>query len=269
MVFDCAVVYIAHGLRHTFIRQMFDWQVYTEAFALGAFPWISQLKKLNIHFDSDGLDLKGIFNFFASLFAMSIYLYINGALPKTVLYYLPAWYWFIITAFILALLYFGMFIYTRSSVSQGRMKWPIIFNFILYLALFSNLTSGFGLLRILQENYMFTGKIVDKISNKELKGAKIIVKSIDEMECYASDASKDDGSFLLVIEKTDFPRCNRFTVTLDGYNEKHRTLNFPLELEEDLKQIELEEEMDLEPPVSRQLENSVEDSMSMELQPDE
>lgn len=239
MVFDCAVVYIAHGLRHTFIRHMFDWQVYTEAFALGAFPWISQLKKLNIHFDSDGLDLKGIFNFFASLFAMSIYLYVNGALPKTVLYHFPAWYWFMIASFICALLYFGLFIYKRAEVSTGKLKWPILVNFVLYLFLFINLTSGFGLLRILQENYIFEGHVQMQSSTDDLKGAKITIKDIKGVECLASDISDGGGDFILVLSKEDFAKCNRFTVTLDAYDEVRRTLNHPTELEEELKLIEL------------------------------
>jgi hypothetical protein len=44
-----------------------------EAFVAGAFPWISQLKALKIHFEIEDFDVSSISNFFASLFAVSIF----------------------------------------------------------------------------------------------------------------------------------------------------------------------------------------------------
>lgn len=40
-----------------------DWTQLAEAFTLGAFPWINQLKRLKIHFELADLDVAAILNF--------------------------------------------------------------------------------------------------------------------------------------------------------------------------------------------------------------
>ncbi|MDP2323038.1 MAG: hypothetical protein Q8N51_03305, partial [Gammaproteobacteria bacterium] len=110
----------------------YDWSTIAIAFAAGGFPWISQLKQLPIHFALPDLDLSGIFNFFASLFAVAVYAFCVYSHPLQV-FALPRWYWLVGASFGLTVIYFSVFVYWRDGVKTGSPRWPVIVNFIVYV----------------------------------------------------------------------------------------------------------------------------------------
>ncbi|WP_452226820.1 hypothetical protein [Lacinutrix cladophorae] len=192
-----------------------DFTTIIESFLVGAFPWISQLRGLDIHFKIPSFNLKSIFNFFASLFSLSIFLYMNRLDVYDFIYW-PDWKLFIGIGFILMISYFVVLIYRMSDVNSNKSKWPIILNFITYILIFSCLTTGFGLLKTYKDHYVVKGIVVN---NKE----ELIEKSIITL-LYKNDSQYDvrtmtnlDGKYSLVIPKEIANDFNKLEVIKNGY----------------------------------------------------
>ncbi len=217
---------------------MYNWEIYIQAFLLGAFPWISQLKKLNIHFQIPDTELKGIYNFFASILAISIFLYIGGTLPKTILVNLLDWFWFIGIAGISSFFYFIVYIYKRDQVQKGTIKWPIILNFVFYMIIFSSLTTGFGILKIYTNNYVIVGKIINIINSEPVEKAKLTITDIRN-NVIAADYSNKKGQFLILIDHKKFKDCKFMKVETDRYEYIRQTIVDIGLIEEDMSLIKL------------------------------
>jgi hypothetical protein len=199
-----------------------DFSIIIEYFLAGAFPWISQLKQLDFHFKLPSFDLKSIFNFFASLFSISVFIYMDRLDVYDFVYW-PNWKLFIGLSFVLTILYFIILIYKRVDVNSNKLKLPIIINFIIYILIFSTLTTGFGLLNIYKDNYVVKGIVIDQNVNP-LKEVGVYL--------HYKNASEDDiitqtdkfGRYYLLIPKTHSDDYNSIDFDKGGYN--IRTINF-------------------------------------------
>lgn len=220
---------------------MFNWEIYIQAFLLGAFPWVSQLRKLDIHFDVEGLDIKSISNFFASIFAISIFLFIEGTLPKTLLVNFLNLFWFIGIALISTLAFFIVFIYWRNEVKTKATRWPVILNFVLYLIIFSSLTTGFGILKVETSHFVLSGLVVDKKDGKGIPRASLQLKDVRDI-VIASDRTDSTGSVLLLIPREKIKSINRLNVNSIGYPEMRRTIRDYNLIEDLINPIELDKE---------------------------
>lgn len=199
-----------------------DWTHLVEAFALGAFPWISQLKQLKIHFEMDDLDAASIFNFFASLFALGIYCYFAYAHPSQVMG-LPNWYMFILLALTLTAAFFANFLWHRTKVVKDNVKWPVLVGFVLYIGIFSSLTAGFGLLRILENYIVVKGVVEDASSHEPLDRCDVEVS--DQRDYQRSAKTDHNGRFLLLVERKNFDTLSRAIVNKAGYEEEQITFS--------------------------------------------
>ncbi|ELR69044.1 hypothetical protein C900_05529 [Fulvivirga imtechensis AK7] len=197
--------------------ETFDWGAYVQTFTLGAFPWISQLKKLDIHFKSKGFDAHGIYNFFASIFSMSIFIYMSESLPYEIINF-PSWWIFIISAFVLCLIYIFIYIYYKNDVNSDKMKWPIFVNFVSYVLLFCTLTTGFGLLKVHYGYYYFKGRVVNE-KEEPISSAFLEVRG-NSNEVINEFYSDDKGVFNILIAKDDFEKCRSFIILKENYHEE-------------------------------------------------
>ncbi|WP_103068260.1 hypothetical protein [Aquimarina sediminis] len=189
-----------------------------ESFLIAGFPWISQLKNLNIHFKIQSFELKSIYNFFASLFGVSIYIQLNRLGTYDLLYW-PNWMVFIVGAFILTLIYMFTLIYKYKEVNSNKISWPIITNFIVYVLIFCCLTSGFGLLETYTDHYVIKGIVTDH-ENSKIERAQLGVMS-KNVEKYPDlvTLTKQDGSFSILIPKKNAHEYNEIEVIRAGYEE--------------------------------------------------
>ena len=222
-----------------------EWTNLAEAFVAGGFPWISQFRKLRIHFEVvadkqvDGRDFRTIFNFFASLFATSIYGYSIYAHPMDIVTW-PRWWVFILGALALTVAYLGLFLFYSKDVRDNRKMGIVLTNFGLYIGIFCCLTAGFGVLRVLDDYYVLRGEVVDIQSGAAVPRADI---GFEGLENYHSVArTDDDGEFVHLIEKPNLEKINRVVVTKDGYQEKRLSLPGGFSLPPLIKQIDLNKE---------------------------
>ncbi|MCH7827064.1 MAG: hypothetical protein IIC75_03665 [Bacteroidetes bacterium] len=195
---------------------MEDYQNLIQMFALGAFPWISQLKKLKIHFEIKGFKLASIYNFFASLFSISIFAYCNYSNPYQLIS-LPSWWVFILISLIFTITYFSIYFFCKEKVESKKIKTPVIFNFINYIAIFCFLTLGFGLLKVYSNYYVIKGEVVDfRDNNLSLSGVQVGI--YDNNRKYEQISLTDkDGNFLLLIEKKYIKDYKHLSVSKEGY----------------------------------------------------
>ncbi|MGB0789074.1 MAG: hypothetical protein ACPGQR_06020, partial [Marinirhabdus sp.] len=204
------------------------------AFLLGAFPWMSQLKKLDIHFEPPQVKLKPIANLFASIFSMGFFLFIRGTLPKTLLSSFFGWGVFLFTAFVLVLVYIYIYIHFREQVKLGKVKWPIITTFLLYVLIWVSFTGAFGVLTTYAQNYVLNGKIVEKGNTKGIYGAKLSILN-QQQNVIASDNSDEEGDFQIVVNRDEIEQCKYITVHSDEYRSIQFTIEDPYNLEEEIE----------------------------------
>jgi len=189
-----------------------DWSTIAIAFAAGGFPWISQLKQLPIHFALPDLDLSAIFNFFASLFAVSVFAFCVYAHPLQVIE-MPRWYWLVGAAFMLTAIYFSLFLYWRASVTAGTTRWPVIVNFIVYVLIFVTLTAGFGVLKLLDPYTLVEGTVVAG-DNTAVANAEVEVTN--QQDYFVTALTDEDGRFVLLLEKEPAKGLTQASITKDG-----------------------------------------------------
>ena len=183
----------------------------------GAFPWISQLRKLDIHFEYKDLQLKSIFNFFASLFSLSVYTYLNRLGVYDFIYW-PAWWVFISIAFILTILYLILFIGYREQVKNNVSKLPIFFNFLIYVLLFSTLIAGFSLLKVYENHFVVVGEVQNQFE-KPVKQASVSLFHKNDPSSMLTVITDEDGEFSLVIDKEKAEDYNSILIQTAGYEE--------------------------------------------------
>lgn len=177
-----------------------DWSFITQAFVIGAFPWISQIKKLKIHFNAPSIDVAGISNFFASLLAVSVFAYLKYAHPIQALE-LPQWWAGILCAGVLIVLFLSHFLWQRDAVEKGQRKWPIIVHFLLYILIFISLTSGFGTLKLLEEHYVMSG-VVHGENMQPVHRANVLLVSSNGITIAETTTDKV-GMFRILIGKSE------------------------------------------------------------------
>lgn len=135
-----------------------EWNDIPQLFIAGAFPWISELKTLDIHFEQPGIKTSSIFNFFASLFAVGLFTYSNYANAYQLIQ-LPSWWVFLLIGAVLTIVYYTIYTYYRAGVNEGKYTGIVILNFVIYILIFCCLTSSFGLLKIYKDYVVVTGKV--------------------------------------------------------------------------------------------------------------
>lgn len=208
----------------------------TEAFFLGAFPWVSQLKRLDIHFTSPVVKPASIFNFFASLFAVSIYAYTVYAHPTQVIA-IPRWTWFLLAAAVLAGLYVTLVIYTRKEVAAGGKTWPLLAGFGMYVGLFLTLTAGFGQLRVMGDYILLEGRVVDTDNERALRGADIEIRGAAPFR--RSARTDRGGKFALLIDRDRYGDLSQAIISLPGYEEVQVTFADGFSASASVKHIQL------------------------------
>lgn len=193
---------------------MASWTELIQSFTIGAFPWMSQLKSLKIHYVRDDLSIASIDNFFASLFSFSIYAYFSYA-SEIQLIYLPEWYYFILLALILSILYLTIFIYCKEKVKSKDSRWPIILNFIIYISIFVSLTFGFGLLKVYDGYYVLKGKVTD-MNAQPIEGTDVEISN-DQTTYKETTITNRNGEFYLLIDKKEIDGINSLIFTKEDY----------------------------------------------------
>nr|WP_294858406.1 hypothetical protein [uncultured Fluviicola sp.] len=188
-----------------------DWTDLIKLFGVGAFPWISELRKLDIHFEQPGIKTSSIFNFFASLFAMGIFAYSFYVNPYQLIQ-LPNWIYFLVGACILTILYFSFYIYFKESVKKGMKKGIVIVQFIIYILIFCSLTTAFGLLKVFKDYVVIDGKVLDS------KG-----KTTDaDFNIYFNDGrqiifkSKQNGTYIVMFKINELEKITKIEVRNDS-----------------------------------------------------
>lgn len=192
-----------------------------QAFVLGAFPWVSQLRQLDIHFKRGDYDCAAVFNLFASLFACAFFMYSRQAHPTQFVAW-PAWYYFLAAAFLFTVAYFVLFILGRDRVKEGKWTPAIVVNFVLYVSIFVALTSGFGLLRLFEPYVVIRGTVVDET------GAPLTAVDVElsNPEGYARSTVTDDrGGFVILVEKDALNEITRGVFTTHN-GDRNRQVTF-------------------------------------------
>jgi hypothetical protein len=193
---------------------MQDWlQWIAGVFAVGL-PWISRLQNLDCHFkiglagSGKTFDTKDLFNACASVFSIPIYLfYVVPAAPQDFLIE-PGW----VTPFVCSIIAFVAFFYVflryARVVEEGRARWPVVINLILYLAVFLLLTIVFGYLATLQNYRLIRGTVVELTELRGLSNATVTLevrhKGQDGEETKSEQIERTtgpDGRFMVVIDK--------------------------------------------------------------------
>lgn len=215
----------------------FNWNDVIPLFFLGAFPWITQLTKLEIHFESPNLNAKSIFNFFACLFSIAIFSYSIYVHPEQLIA-LPHWWWFTLSALILTFGYFAVFLYLREKVKNDNLKWPILVNFIIYIFIFCSLTTGFGLLKVYKDYILVEGRVISNTSMNGIVEAEITITDSEE-EALKHIMTDKNGKFKLLLKKTDLPDCKGISVTCFSYKTFKKTVKTGSSIIYFLKEIKL------------------------------
>ena len=188
-----------------------DWTDLIKLFGVGAFPWISELRKLDIHFEQPGIKTSSIFNFFASLFAMGIFVYSFYVNPYQLIQ-LPNWIYFLVGACILTILYFSFYIYFKESVKTGAKKGIVIVQFVIYILIFCSLTTAFGLLKVFKDYVVIDGKVLDS------KGKKTEA----DFNIYFNDGrqiifkSKQNGTYIVMFKINELEKISKIEVRNDS-----------------------------------------------------
>lgn len=217
----------------------FSWNEAIQAFMLGAFPWISQFKKLDIHFRLKDIEIRSIYNFFASLFSFSIFFYLNYSHPDQLMDLL-GWWWFISFSFLLTSIYFTIFFFFREKVNLNILKWPVIINFFVYVLIFCMLTTGYGLLRVYKDYLIIEGKVVEESTGKGIAQAEITIDD-SEAKTLKNIVSDRKGRFKVLLnrEKNELSRCKTITVEIFSYSRFEKTLKEGTSLIYHIKKIKL------------------------------
>lgn len=181
-----------------------DWTDLTKLFIVGAFPWISELRNLDIHFEQPNIKTSTIFNFFASLFAMGIFVYSYYVNPYQLIQ-LPRWGYFLLFACLLTILFFALFIYSKEAVKRGKQKGVVILQFSIYILIFCSLTTCFGLLRVFKDYVVVHGKVVSSTNQPTIADFNIYFKE-DRQMTFRSNAK---GVYTLMINTKDVDRITK------------------------------------------------------------
>ena len=175
-----------------------DWGTETAKLAaIGAFPWISEFRRLDVHFNTKGIKLSSIYNFFASLFATGIYSYSYYIDPYQSTD-LPPWYFFLLMACLLTIIYFSLFFYFKERVEKGGEKGIVIVNFFLYILIFCSLTFGFSILKIFKDDLVIHGRIYDD-QDRPAHKTDIEIRTVSNRKFTLE--SDDHGIFTLFLDR--------------------------------------------------------------------
>ena len=184
-----------------------DWKDTIEAFTLGAFPWISELKKMDIHFKKSNIEISKIDNFFASLFATSIFFYFTN-INKYQLIHIWTWWVFILSAFILTIIYFIIFISNKEQVNNNKTNWPIIVCFVLYILIFCSLTTGFGILNVYKDSVVIKGQVHNSAGKCTRSDFSILFNSGKILNF----KTNLNGDYVVLIDKDSIDKIQKIEV---------------------------------------------------------
>lgn len=187
-----------------------NWTDLIKLFGVGAFPWISELRNLDIHFNQPNIKTSSIFNFFASLFAMGIFVYSFYTNPYQLIQ-LPNWIYFLIGACILTILYFTLYIFYKDEVKNGSKKWIVIIQFAVYILIFCSLTTSFSLLKVFKDYVVINGKVIN--SRNIVTKADFTISFNDGRQM--TFKSNDDGKFIVMFKVNDINIINKIEVKND------------------------------------------------------
>jgi hypothetical protein len=211
-----------------------DWTVYVALFVAGGFPWITQIKNLQIHFVYADKELQEIFNSFASLFSFSLFFFIKTTIVDQFAQIREYWWLLLFLALILVAAYLVIFL---SYLTKGKIiNLPgIIIAFIIYISIYCTLVSGFSLL-YLEKDYFFIKGNVTGENNEGVDNAAILV--LDEDETILKRISTNNsGKFYAVLPKKN--KFKRFEVYAKGFKYTRKTLTDSSELINKLEEIKL------------------------------
>lgn len=218
---------------------MTDWTRVAGGLSLGVFPWISQLRQLDLHFKRSNLDLKSIDNFFASLFAIGIAAYGNWAPPDQLLD-LPRWYWCLLAALLLTVVFFSIFLYNREGVAApgSALRWPIILNFVLYNGVFCCLATGFATLAVYQDYVIVEGRVIMQTGGAPIADATIELSTEGQLARYTA-LTNLQGRFRLVVPKAPFKAIDHALITAASYEDRKITVDGGINIHGTLRQVRL------------------------------
>lgn len=191
------------------------WDDIIKLFLVGAFPWISEFKRLEIHFNVKGFNLSAIYNFFASLFACALFTYSYFVSPYQ-LVSLPPWWVFMLISFILIIVYFIIFFFYSAAVNEGKRKPLVIVNFISYVLIFCCLTIGFAEVKLFKQFHVLSGRVVDKQSLKPIPYADVVLQG-EAINQWMDSRTNKKGGFTFFIDSASFKMLKKIRVTAVNY----------------------------------------------------
>lgn len=167
-----------------------DWSAYIALFVAGGFPWITQVKNLDIHFTYNNQSYREVFNAFASLFAFSIFFFLKTEVTDRFAYYFDLWWVIVIIAFALVTCYITLFMKSSTPTLTG-----MIIRFVIYVSIFCTLVAGFGLLYFEKDYYMIAGTV------SGVKDGKAKIEVYAEGNPVKAVYTDNEGSFYLTLGK--------------------------------------------------------------------
>lgn len=168
-----------------------EWSVYLALFVAGGFPWITQIKALDIHFCYKGVSYKEVFNAFASLFSFSIFFFMKTAVTDRFAFYFDYWPLIILFAFVLVVIYVGLLMHNKENRKLGG----VLFGFALYVLVFCTLVTGFSLLYFEKDYHMISGTVAG------VKGEIVTIEVYDATVKLKEVETDEDGDFHFALRK--------------------------------------------------------------------
>lgn len=168
-----------------------DWSIYIALFVAGGFPWITQIKNLDLHFSYGGQSFKEVFNAFASLFSFSIFFFMKAAVSDRFAFFFGFWWAILLIAFLLIVVYLYILMYRR----ENKGIYGMLIAFVIYVSIFCTLVGGFGLLYFEKDYYMISGKI------EGVKNEKVKIEIYSGNKLTKAVLSDRDGDFYLTLRK--------------------------------------------------------------------
>lgn len=219
---------------------MADWGMHVAATGVSLSPWLTEIKKIPLHFSPPQLkNLKEVNNILATVFAGAIYTYVTFSLPSVILGLLSWWYYWIIAG-VCAVGMLILLLWKKSVVNTKGTPWPAVLHSILYITMFCLVTLSFGQLNILKEYVPIYIAVYDSKTDAPLPAFVSMQKpsGADVFKCHANE----NGKASVILDRVTFENISNchLVIMLSGYITKRRTIIDGNDLFNYLKMVKLD-----------------------------
>ena len=185
------------------------------AVVIAASPWLSELKKLPLHFNFPGLpQIKEINNVFATIISGILYIFVKNSPPSYLIVMWP-WWTFLIFSFLSFAIILSLLIWKKEDVEKDRTRWPVILHSTFYIVLFCSITIGCGLVKLLESHVHLAGKATAAEEGSPVKN--VLVQLYDKEERIRCQVQGDaKGFYEALIKKDTFDRIKDWRLEISG-----------------------------------------------------